>query len=139
MNIDDLLKEREKYQRQIDDATKGISAVNVLLGLQGYQGSNTEIFPAFIPSAPAPIQPTTQNPQTDSLPYSDLAKQWAKSVSGEVTIFDFLKWIEAKHPGKTVNKNSINGPISRLVRDNQLKLVRQGAGRAPSVYGPSLL
>jgi hypothetical protein len=139
MNIDDLLKEREKYQRQIDDATKGISAVNVLLGLQGYQGAKTEIFPAFIPSAPAPIQATTQKPQTDSLPYSELAKEWAESVSGEVTIFDFQKWIEAKHPTVVVNKNSLNGPISRLVRDNHLMLVRQGAGRAPSVYGPSIL
>jgi hypothetical protein len=137
MNIDDLLKEREKYQKQIDSATKGIEAVNVLLSLQGYTGSKSEILPAFVSS----LIPATNDAgnKPDSLAYSELAREWANSVTGEVTIFDFHNWIKAKHPEATPNKNSMNGPVARLVRDKKLTLVRQGAGRAPSVYGPALL
>lgn len=70
----------------------------------------------------------------DSISYTAEAEKWAKEASGKLMVKHFEKWLKEKFPPHMVNKNSINAPFRKLVKDGVLVVVRQGVGKMPSIY-----
>lgn len=66
--------------------------------------------------------------------YTTEALEWVKGCSGKVKVKDFGEWLKGKYPPHLINRNSINQPFRKLVKDGILILVRQGAGKMPSIF-----
>jgi len=70
----------------------------------------------------------------DSISYTAEAAKWADEASGKLMVKHFEKWLREKFPLHMINKNSINAPFRKLVKDGVLIVVRKGVGKMPSIY-----
>lgn len=70
----------------------------------------------------------------DSISYMAEAEKWAVESSGKLMVKHFEQWLKEKYPPHLINRNSINAPFRKLVKDGVLVVARQGAGKMPSIY-----
>lgn len=138
-----LLKDRKTLEGQI-------AAVDAMLwSLFNWRAETVQTPVSGIPSPPSmPYLDTSGSPSKgieisgkeipgsmeDSISYTAEAEKWVKAASGKLMVKHFEKWLREKFPSHMINRNSINAPFRKLVKDGVLVVVRQGVGKMPSIY-----
>ncbi len=137
-----VLNELAKY----NDLRNELSAIESLLRIRFGWNEETKPINGALNSLPLDlgvpddiVEPLAANDSNNfseysEIPYTEESEKWVDQTSGNVTIRDYKAWLSSRYPNCKINKNSISGPIKRLVKRNRLRVLKPGYGRKPSVY-----
>ena len=87
------------------------------------------------------VRPTIDNPAPKSetsnepLQYAELAREWLESYEKRrLSVRDFRSWLTQRYDEGAINKGSLGTPLRKMAEAGELRVTREGKGRAPTIY-----